>query len=101
MFENDEKKEENEEGFVKGNKLRESTAFPHTTSSAMAPIYKRNEFMVLSGGVAIYWIVTIFIGTLLTMCCICKRSHYNEDEDEDEEPQKRKTKKKEDGDLYH
>ncbi|KAL3982487.1 putative integral membrane protein [Acanthocheilonema viteae] len=43
------------------------------TSSSIVPIYKRTEFMVLSAGIVLYWILIVFVGTILIMCCICTR----------------------------
>uniref|UniRef100_A0A1I8E8L4 Uncharacterized protein n=2 Tax=Wuchereria bancrofti TaxID=6293 RepID=A0A1I8E8L4_WUCBA len=61
--------------------LQERVSSLPTTSSAVVSIYKRTEFMVLSAGVVLYWVVMVFIGTILIMCCICTRSRANRDED--------------------
>ncbi|EFO24547.1 hypothetical protein LOAG_03938 [Loa loa] len=80
VFENEEKKPENEGFVVKNFMFQERVSPLLMTSSAMAPIYKRTEFMVLSAGVVLYWIVMVFIGTTLIMCCICTKSRAKRNE---------------------
>ncbi|CAG9538421.1 unnamed protein product [Cercopithifilaria johnstoni] len=88
ILENGEKRTEN--GVF--NNFMVERQIPLAISSSMLPIYKRTEFMVLSAGVVVYWILMVFIGAILIMCCICTKFRANED-DEDEITQKKKGKK--------
>uniref|UniRef100_A0A0R3RTT7 Uncharacterized protein n=1 Tax=Elaeophora elaphi TaxID=1147741 RepID=A0A0R3RTT7_9BILA len=90
MFESGEKEKGNENHVVENFMFREHT--PVVISSSILPLYRRTEFVVLSGGVVLYWITMIFIGTMLVMCCICSRSH--DDDEEDEEIPKKKADEK-------
>ncbi|KAK6110798.1 putative integral membrane protein [Brugia pahangi] len=81
VYENEKKEAESERFVVENFMLQERVSFLPMTSSAMVSIYKRTEFMVLSAGIVLYWVVMVFIGTILIMCCICTRSRTNRDED--------------------
>ncbi|OZC10364.1 hypothetical protein X798_02671 [Onchocerca flexuosa] len=90
VFENKEKKERNEDFSVKNPMPHEDAdgKILSMTDSTMIPIYKRTEFYVLSGGVALYWVILIFIGLIIAIC----RNKFRRAKDEHKGHQKNEKK---------
>ncbi|VDO39949.1 unnamed protein product [Onchocerca flexuosa] len=90
VFENKEKKERNEDFSVKNPMPHEDADVKilSMTDSTMIPIYKRTEFYVLSGGVALYWVILIFIGLIIAIC----RNKFRRAKDEHKGHQKNEKK---------